>query len=182
MEHRILGFLDRALLDPDGRGDVGLIAQRWLNPILHLTNRTVVIGVWAGLILLLFFYNFQGTLAQPEVNAYGHKALLSALDWKVRKDDLLILDGINTIPFYIDRYQKRPYLSLHAYLKSYREKEKAEESEGKKPEALEQAVPAPDPWKDLSDSFGRVWKRHRKVWVLTEVVEEKDPGGRNWKN
>jgi hypothetical protein len=157
---------------------LGLVAsdlsQRWVNPVLHLTNRIAVIGAWAGIVVLLFFYNFRGTVAQPEVNAYGHKALLSALDWKVRKDDLLVLDGINTIPFYIDRYQKRPYFNLHLFLKHYKDLEKAEAEKDKvkKPGVFLTPVPAPDPWKDLSALFQKFWKHHRKVWVLTEVVDE----------
>jgi hypothetical protein len=152
------------------------LSRRWLNPVLHLANRGLVTGLWAGLVVLLFFYNFHGTIAKAAVNSYGHKALLGALDWKVRKDDLLVLVGINTIPFYIDRYQKRQYLSLHAFLKKYKTEEKEEEKEKLKKGGSAPVLPArpPDPWGDLSGLFRKSWERHRKVWVLAEAVDEND--------
>ena len=131
-----------------------------------------------------FFYNFQGVLAKssPSPNAHGQQALLGALDWKVHRDDLLILTGINTVPFYLDRYQKREYLSLHAYLKRYVDMEKNLEKDlvnAKKEneKMVGSQVGPPDPWKDLSDSFQHVWKRHKKIWVLTEVVDNQDGWG-----
>ena len=157
------------------------LSSRWKNPILHYSNRGLIIAIWGGLVILLFFYNFQkainNALAPTAKITYGHSALLGALDWKVRVDDLLILDGINTIPFYLDRYQKRNYLSLHAFLKKYRkmEKEEKEIKLGKKTVMnLAAPVPPPDPWQDLSDVFQTIWKHHRKVWALSESIEEND--------
>ncbi|HVZ81404.1 MAG TPA: hypothetical protein VHE12_11515 [bacterium] len=156
---------------------IGLVASDlsslWSQPVVHWANRLFFSGLWAGLVVLLFFYNFHGNLVRSATNAYGHKALLGALDWKVRKDDLLVLDGINTIPFYIDRYYKRDYLSLHAFLKRY-EPKPADKKATPVPTSQATPTPPPDPWKDLSDLFAGVWKRHRKVWVLTEAVDEKD--------
>jgi hypothetical protein len=54
------------------------------------------------------------------------------------------------------------------------EKAEAEKDKVKKPEVSLTPVPAPDPWKDLSALFQKYWKHHRKVWVLTEVVDEND--------
>lgn len=151
------------------------LSRRFKNPILHYSNRYMVLGLWASLITLLFFYNFHGTITKVSVNAYGHKALLSALDWKVRADDLLVLDGINTIPFYIDRYQKRRYLSLHAFLKKYSEEPGKKDDFKNQRKKIGQATSAlADPWNDLSGLFQKVWKHHRKVWVLTEAVDGDD--------
>lgn len=158
------------------------ISKRWKNPILHHSNRAVILTLWSGLVLLLFFYNFQKTIHRTPPPAHGQSALLGALDWKVRVDDLLILDGVNTIPFYLDRYQKRDYLNLHAFLKKYKKKEKEEKERlekekklGKKPiKPSVSPTPTPDPWKDLSDVFQSTWKRKRKVWALNEAVEEND--------
>ena len=66
-------------------------------------------GLWAGVVALLFFYNISALVknfgmpvaaveeAKPAV--HGHQMLLNANDWKVEPEDLLVLDGINTIPF-----------------------------------------------------------------------------------
>src|SRR5207248_2449634 len=40
--------------------------------------------------------------------------------------------------------------------------------------SVAQPTPVPDPWRDLSKTFLTVWKHHRKVWVLSEAVDEKD--------
>lgn len=153
------------------------LANQWKNPVLRLANRSVILTLWASLMTLLFFCNLHGTVARAATNAYGHKALLGALDWKVRVDDLLVLDGINTIPFYIDRYQKRRYLSLHAFLKHHQEAAGGGSAfkKGKQPE--EASPENTDPWLDLSGVFQDVWKHHRKVWVLTEAVDD----GENWR-
>jgi len=34
------------------------ISRKWKNPILHYANRGLVVSLWAGLICLLFIYNF----------------------------------------------------------------------------------------------------------------------------
>ena len=147
------------------------LSNLWSQPVLHWANRLFFLALCTGLVVLLFFYNFHGNVVRSTENAYGHKALLGALDWKVRKDDLLVLDGINTIPFYIDRYHKQNYLSLHAFLKKYQPKPLDKKAT---PVPVVTPVVPPDPWGDLSKVFESVWKRHRKVWVLTEAVDEKD--------
>jgi hypothetical protein len=139
--------------------------------VLHWANRLFFLAMVTGLVVLLFFYNFHGNVVRSTENAYGHKALMGALDWKVRRDDLLVLDGINTIPFYIDRYHKQDYLSLHAFLKRYQPKPLDKKAT---PVPVVTPTVPPDPWGDLSKVFESVWKRHRKVWVLTEAVDEKD--------
>lgn len=148
-------------------------------PVLRFTNRILVIGLWAGIITLLFFYNFTSvvqSLASPnpptateKEPVYAHQDLLNALDINVRKRDLLILDGINTIPFYIDRYKKMNYLSLHVFLKKYMP------SAQNNQEAIATQTPIPtDPWGDLTNMMKDKWSHHHRVWVLAEVVDEKD--------
>jgi hypothetical protein len=151
------------------------LSNLWSQPILYFANRLFFLSLWTSLVALLFFYNFHGTIVRSTQNAYGHKALMGALDWKVRRDDLLVLDGINTIPFYIDRYHKQDYLSLHAFLKKYQPKA-VDKMATPVPRIGPKATPTPppDPWADLSKLFESVWKHHRKVWVLTEAVDEKD--------
>jgi len=144
------------------------LSRHFVNPILKFSNRWLVVGLWACLILLLFFYNFE-TRARVGATVHPHQQLLNALDWKVRRDDLLVLTGINTIPLTLDRYQKRSYLSLHAFLKKYRE---PEPEKGKHPSPKTKPVFNSDAWADLDAVFQQVWERHRKVWVLLEVVDE----------
>ncbi|HEY5038058.1 MAG TPA: hypothetical protein VIJ93_03195, partial [bacterium] len=105
----------------------------------------------------------------------------AALDWKVRVDDLVILTGINTVPFYIDRYQKRDYLSLDMFFKKY---EKTDESNNdlKVKKEKDEIQPKPDPWADLAELFTKVWRRHRKVWVLTEVADENESWNLKFEN
>lgn len=161
---------------------MGIVASdlsfRFKNPVLHFANRFLFTGLWAALVLLLFFYNFQGSIEKTRsASARGHEALMEALDWKVKVDDLLVLDGINTIPFYLDRYQKRKYLNLHAFFKKYEEKKEdknAFEGAKRKKKTPVAEVPKPDPWKDLDGLFQNTWRRHRKVWVLAEAVDEDD--------
>ncbi len=147
------------------------ISQRWKNPVLHFANRSIVILIWAGIMSLLFLYNFQENVKKSALS-HGPKPILEAIDWKLNKDDLLVLTGINTIPLYIDRYQKRKYLNLHMFFKKYEEKpEKAGEPKSK----LKEPLVKPDPWKDLAAVFQKVWKHHRKVWVMAEAEDENDP-------
>jgi hypothetical protein len=80
------------------------------------------------------------------------------LDKKLKSHDLLLLTGINTLPFYINRFDHRPFLSLQQFFKKYHPTE---------------AVPDPpgDPWVDLDALFQDAWKKHHRVWVLSELVE-----------
>jgi hypothetical protein len=165
---------------------VSSLSQSFSQPVLRFANRAVITCLWAGVIALLFFYNFNNVVnalgqpaAAPEVKTtvHAHQLLLDALDWKVNKHDLLILNGMNTIPFYIDRYKKRDYLNLHTYLRKY-QKAAIEEKEAEKKnsdKAKPVATPEPlDPWGDLTNLMKDRWAHHRKVWVMTEVVDEKD--------
>jgi hypothetical protein len=146
---------------------------------LHFSNRILVIGFWAGVITLMFFYNFSSvaqTMAEPnpvtvvdKEPVYAHEDLLNALDIKVRPKDLLILDGINTIPMYIDRYKKMNYLSLHIFLKKYM----PTTHNMAKATATETPIPT-DPWGDLTNLMKDKWKHHHRVWVLAEVVDQND--------
>ena len=142
------------------------LSQRWTNPVLHVANRGLVILAGVGLITLLYLYNFHASVRQTAV-LRSPKPLMEAVDWKVRKDDLLILTGVNTVPFYIDRYQKRNYLNLHAFLKKYEPKK-----EKVKPAKKASSAAPPDPWTDLNSLMEKTWKRHRKIWALDEVVNE----------
>jgi hypothetical protein len=158
---------------------VSNLSNTFPQPILHFSNRILVIGFWTGVITLLFFYNFNSvvqTMAAPnpvtvveKEPAYAHEDLLEALDIKVRKRDLLILDGINTIPLYIDRYKKMNYLSLHVFLKKYMTSAKNIE----KATATQTPIPT-DPWGDLTNLMKDKWHHHHRVWVLAEAVDEKD--------
>ena len=160
---------------------VAELSNRWENPILNFTTRGAVTLVWALLIGFLFLYNFNGLLKpRPLASTYDRRPLMSALDWKVRTDDLLVLDGINTIPMYLDRFQKREYLGLYPFFRRYQIMEKKEkELEAKnnhKSASTSEATPAPtpDPWKDLQGVFVHKWTHHRKVWVMTEAADEND--------
>jgi hypothetical protein len=158
---------------------VSNLSNAFSQPVLHFSNRILVMVFWAGVITLMFFYNFSSvvqTMASPisstvtpKEPVYAHQDLLEALDIKVRPKDLLILDGINTIPMYIDRYKKMNYLSLHVFLKKYLQNEKNTE----KALATQTPIPA-DPWGDLTNLMKDKWKHHHRVWVLAEVVDEKD--------
>jgi hypothetical protein len=105
--------------------------------------------------------------------------MMSALDWKVHVDDLLVLDGINTLPFYLDRFQKREYLGLYPFFRGYQIaalKDKEDKSKHVRTAiSMETSpTPTPDPWKDLADRFKDKWKHHRQVWVMTEAEDEND--------
>jgi hypothetical protein len=162
------------------------LSNGFSHPILRLANRCLVIAMWAGLVTLLFFYTgVVQTLASPmaavpetKEPVHAHQDLLDILDIKVRAQDLLILNGINTIPFYIDRYKKIKYLNLHAFLKKYKQAAKDEEELNKtKSPQIPPTVPASmplDPWGDLTNLFKDRWKHHHRVWVLAEAVDEKD--------
>ena len=154
------------------------LTQRWKNPVLHFANRGAAIGFGASLIALLFFYNLQGSVAKTVVNHYDFKDLLNAVDWKVRSDDLLVIDGINNVHYYFDRFQKRGYLSLYTHLKKYDGRGKMKTAKKPEPEPDSAQHDQPDPWTDLTDSFQKIWKHHRKVWVLTEAVDNFDGGRR----
>jgi len=154
------------------------ISDRWKNPILRFANRSLVLGLWGSLIVLLFMFNFQNPVKKNAV-IHSPKEILEALDWKARVDDLVILTGINTVPFYIDRYQKRDYLSLDLFFKKY-EKPEGDKTEIKRKKDL--VPPKPDPWADLSQIFTKVWRRHRKVWVLTEAADENESWNLKFEN
>ena len=146
------------------------LSNLWKNPVLHFAHRWAAVSVWAGLMALLCSYNLQGNTAKT-VNHYDFKMLFGALDWKVRVDDLLVMDGINNVHYYIDRFQKRPYLSLYSFLQKYKglgepPVVKPEKKAGHGPKTK------PDPWTDLSAVFRQTWKHHRKVFVLTEAVDD----------
>ena len=160
---------------------VSEISNRWKNPILHFTTRSMVTLLWAGLIGCLFLYNFNSLFKpRPAPATHDRRPLMSALDWKVRRDDLLVLDGINTIPMYLDRFQKREYLGLYPFFRQYQIKEKRELEARKNlknlptPEMDATPVPTPDPWKDLQGLFERKWKHHRRVWILKEAEDPND--------
>jgi hypothetical protein len=152
------------------------LSNRWKNPILHFANRGIGIGAWAAIIALLFFYNLQASTGKILVNHYNFKELLGALEWKVRPDDLLVLDGINNVHYYVDRFQKRGYLSLHKFFKKYKNIGTKNGTKKPREETADEIAAKAAPWNDLSESFQQTWKRHRKVWILTECVDNFDGG------
>jgi hypothetical protein len=139
------------------------ISRHFTNPVLRLSNRLLFLLLWASLISLLFLYNFEGRVKNNSTT-YANKELLAVLDWKTKPHDLLLLTGLNTIPFYIDRYEHRSYLSLYKFFQKYKSSKKEE---------MDFPI---DPWKDLDSQFRDTWKNQGKVWILTEVV---DPNS-NW--
>ncbi len=158
---------------------MGLLASdltgRWKNGVLRFANRMVTTGVWTALIVLLFLYNIQGSSAKSIGNAYNFKILLGAIESNVGADDLLILDGINNVHYYLDRFQKRGYLSLYTFLRKYTSVQRQEAVSKPKVKAGH-AHGKTDPWTDLSDMIKKTWKSHHKVWVLTEAVNDIDGG------
>ncbi|MGH7739617.1 MAG: hypothetical protein ACREL1_05670 [bacterium] len=142
------------------------LSLSFTNPVLRFANRAFFIFLWACLISLLFVYNFEGR-AHKNPGTYANKTLMAALDHNVKSHDLLILAGINTIPFYIDRFDHRPYLNLHEFFRSYR----PEEGE---------APPPGDPWLDLNSIFQSAWNDHHRVWVLAEVVDPQSAWASRW--
>ena len=159
---------------------IGIVAsdlsQLWKNHILHFANRGLMICVWTFLIVLLFFHNAEGRGSKLVANHYDFQQLLGALDWKVRADDVLVLDGINNVHYYLDRFQKRKYLSLYSFLRTYKTIGDKEIGKNPKKEKTKGDEPEPNPWNDLSGVFQDAWKHHRKVWVLTESVDSIDGG------
>ncbi len=159
---------------------VAELSNRWENPVLSIANRGMIFALWGGLMGLLFLYNFSGLLfPHPVSSEHDRRPMMSALDWKVHVDDLLILDGINTLPFYLDRFQKREYLGLYPFFRRYQIsalREKESKLKRRKSAIFIEAspTPTPDPWKDLADRFEDKWKHHRKVWVMTEAADEND--------
>lgn len=150
------------------------LSLQWKNPVLRFSNRGVAVVAWSCLVAVLFFYNLQGAGARLVVNHYKFQDLLGALDWKVRTDDLLVLDGINNVHYYLDRFQKRKYLSLYKFLRTY--KTIGDMETGKAAEKTGKAAAIANPWNDLSGTFQKTWLHHRKVWVLTEAVTDFDGG------
>jgi hypothetical protein len=152
------------------------LSQGWKSPVLHLANRGVMIGLCACLVTLFYLYNFQGSAARTLNNHYDFKELLGAVDGKVGKDDLLVIDGINNVHYYIDRFQKRSYLNLYNFLKKY--KVLGDKETGKKAEKVtdEKIDPKDDPWFNLSATFQQAWDHHHTVWVLNEVTSNFDGG------
>ncbi len=158
---------------------VSELSNRWRNPVLSAANRGFVLILWGGLTGLLFLYNFSDLLAKRTSSSIqDHRPMMSAIDWKIRVDDLLILDGINTLHFYLDRFEKREYLGLYPFFRRYQiveeKKEKAEKPKERKNEILNDAEPNPDPWKDLRERIENKWRHHRKVWVMAEAEDEND--------
>jgi hypothetical protein len=159
---------------------VAELSDRWENPVLSMANRGVVLTLWGWLIALLFLCNFSDLLLQrPVSSTHDRRPMMSALDWKVHVDDLLVLDGINTLPFYLDRFQKREYLALYPFFRRYQMaalKDKEDKSKHIKTfvSAETSPTPTPDPWKDLADRFEEKWKHHRQVWVMAEAEDEND--------
>ncbi len=152
------------------------LSQLWKNPVLHFANRGMTICLWTFLITLLFFHNAEGRGSKLVANHYDFQELLGALDWKVRADDVLVLDGINNVHYYLDRFQKRKYLSLYNFLRTYKTIGDKETGKNPEKEKNKKASAGPDPWGDLSEVFQDAWKRHRKVWALTETVDSIDGG------
>ena len=145
---------------------MGLVAsdlsRHFTNPVLRFSNRLFFLALWAALIGLLFLYNFEGRVKNNSGD-YANKTLMAVLDWKTKPRDLLLLTGLNTIPFYIDRYGPRSYMSLHMFFRKY------------KPSKDGKAPASGDPWADLDSQFQETWKNHHKVWVLLEVVDPNSP-------
>jgi hypothetical protein len=139
------------------------ISLKFTNPVLRYSNRLLFIFLWACLIGLLFLYNFEGR-EQKSQASYANKTLLAAMDHQLKSHDLLILTGLNTIPFYIDRFDHRSYLSLQTYFKKYRPTMYGTDTD---------QAPG-DPWQDLDALFQATWKNHHRVWVLAEVVDPQD--------
>jgi hypothetical protein len=152
------------------------LSNHWKNPVLHFANLGIVAAVWTALMTLLYLYNIEGGEAKTVANHYDFKGLLGALEWKVGENDLLVIDGINNVHYYIDRFEKRGYLSLYNYLRQYKNLEKPEIVKKTKGKRNHPAPKPHDVWTDLSDTFQETWKHHHKVYVLTEAVNEIDGG------
>jgi hypothetical protein len=150
------------------------ISQLVKHPILRFANKGTILAVWAALFSIFFFYNLQGSQAKTTGNHYDFNGLMAALNWKVQLDDLLVLDGINNVHYYIDRFQKRPYLNLYYFLLKYKfhdlEPREVNKFNGK---PYRDCVEA---WTALDTQFQETWKRHRQVWALTETVSNFDGG------
>lgn len=124
----------------------------WSDAALSGARRWLVLSLAFGSVALLGAYNYQGKIEKsPET--FAHKALLEALKARVRPDDLVVVSGANTVPMYLDRYQKRKYLNLLQFFRKARR------------EGGEDWNPA----QALAGEFQSTWKRHRKVFVLKEL-------------
>jgi hypothetical protein len=130
----------------------------WADLALSGARRWLLLLLAFGSVGLLGFYNYQGKI-QKSTETFAHKNLLAALKAKVRTDDLVVLSGANTVPMYLDRYQKRKYLNLLHFLKTASK-------------AKTQKHGAWDPSPVLETEFQKVWKHHRKVYVLRELWAE----------
>jgi hypothetical protein len=83
------------------------------------------------------------------------------------------LSGANTIPMYLDRFQKRDYLSLMRYLATVK---KAEARSVKTKRGTKGVVPRKAQHFDGMDAaFRAAWKKRHRVFVLKEASESSNP-------
>ena len=133
------------------------VSGLWADPALAAARRWLLLLLAFSSVGLMGFYNYQGKI-QKSPETFAHKNLLAALKAKVRVDDLVVVSGANTVPMYLDRYQKRKYLNVLRFL----QKNRHEGLEGRE---------SWDPSNVLDAQFRSVWKRHRKVFVLRELCD-----------
>jgi hypothetical protein len=133
------------------------VSGLWADAALAGARRWLLLMLAFGSVALLGFYNYQGKI-QKSPETFAHKTLLAALKAKVRVDDLVVVSGANTVPMYLDRYQKRKYLNLLQFFRKSRK------------EGLKKGM-AWDAAEVLDAQFHLVWKHHRKVFVLRELYE-----------
>jgi hypothetical protein len=135
----------------------------WADPVLAVARRVLLLSLAFGAVALLGFYNYQGKM-QKSTETFAHKNLLEALRAKVRPDDLVVVSGANTVPMYLDRFQKRKYLNLMQELRQSR-RQTIKDHKVWDPKAV------------LEGAFQPVWKKHRRVFVLRELW---DPTSQWW--
>ncbi len=127
---------------------------RWKNPVLRFSQATLMRAAFASLVLIFYLYNLDGGKNRPPTRRYEFKTLLSALDFNMKPDDLLLISGINNVHYYIDRFGARRYISLTRFLR------RALRSGG--------AVAA---FAKLDEAVQAEWAAGHQVFVLTEAID-----------
>jgi hypothetical protein len=153
---------------------LGLILARWSQigsrggAAMEAARRWLLATLAFSAVGLMGLYNYEGKIRNsPET--YAHRTLLAALEAKVGTDDLLVLSGTNTIPLYLDRFQKREYLNLMRYFHSVKKSETV--SVKQRGRRKSRVVKKEDPFKVMDAVFRAAWKRHHRVYVLKEALD-----------